>query len=90
MISSSYDITEFVVNISDKGYFEILQSADKEATEVERTLYKNYLHNDPDTSTEREYAESLKGLICFLTNTVDPFERNDLNSGLFKQLLNGN
>lgn len=87
MISSSYDITEFIGSIIDKGYYDILLTADKEATEVERGLYKNYLHNNPNTNAEKEYAESLKGLICFLTSTVDPFDKNAIYSGLFKQLL---
>ena len=87
MISSSYSLKEFIGVMSNKSYHDILLIADKEATEVERHLYRTNSYNDNNTSEGKEYAESLKGLICFLTSTVDPFDKNDLYSGLFKQLV---
>lgn len=87
MISSSYNISEFIGIIAHKSYNDILLTAEKEATEVERQLYRTNTYYDHKMSNKKEYAEALKELICFMRNTVNPFDKNDPHSALFKKLF---
>ena len=77
MISPSCSIAEFVSAITDKGYSDILLFTDQEATEAERRLYKKRAKDCDDQAGEKAYAESLKGLICYMRYTVKPGKLSD-------------
>ena len=66
MISANCDIREFISELENKDYFEMIYLLDKEATEAERQLY-----NPKSEMSERqicgpEYANNLKNLIFYL------------------------
>lgn len=86
MISQSYNMSEFVSVIGNKNYDDILMTTEKEATEVERHIYKIRSGNIPGSENEVEYAQSLKDLIFYLKSTVDPFPKKNPNSQLFKKI----
>ncbi len=72
MISANCDIQEFISELANKSYFEMIYLLDKEATAAERQLFK------PKTAiAERpirgpEYVNKLKNLIYYLRYGAKP------------------
>jgi hypothetical protein len=72
MISSKFDINDFLETQRDKDYFDIIFMADKEATKAERiALQSGYEIGERERSL-KVYADDLKDLIIFLRSTVRP------------------
>jgi hypothetical protein len=72
MISVNCDIREFISELKNKDFFEMIYLLDKEATEAERQLY-----NPKSAMSERqicgpEYASNLKNLIFYLRYGARP------------------
>jgi hypothetical protein len=84
MISPTHNIEEFIGVIADKGYTEILLLTEREATEVERHIYRTRANDDSDITEEKVYAETLKELICYLRYSVNPFESDYPNLSIFR------
>ena len=69
MLSSSYNILEFMRKVEHCGYEELIQVTNREATETERHFYK-YRHSDQKSPLRQDYALTLKGIILFLRHGV--------------------
>ena len=72
MISENCDIREFICELENKDFFEMIYLLDKEATEVERQLF-----NPKSSMSERqicgpEYVNNLKGLVFYLRYGAKP------------------
>src|SRR5260370_31232661 len=72
MISSSFDLLEFVDAVKDKGRLEIISVAQREVYLAEQRSFgvKGAVRNRANGSTR--YAANLKGLIFLLTQEVTP------------------
>ena len=72
MISANCDIREFISELENKDFFEMIYLLDKEATEAERQLF-----NPKSEMSERqicgpEYVSNLKKLIFYLRYGAKP------------------
>ena len=72
MISANCDIREFISELENKDFFEMIYLLDKEATEAERQLF-----NPKSKLCERqicgpEYVSNLKDLIFYLRYGAKP------------------
>jgi len=72
MISANCDIREFISELENKDFFEMICLLEKEATEAERQLF-----NPKSKLCERqicgpEYVSNLKNLIFYLKYDVRP------------------
>jgi hypothetical protein len=72
MISANCDIREFIVELENKNFFEMIYLLDREATEAERQLF-----NPKSELSERqicgpEYVSDLKNLILYLRYGAKP------------------
>ncbi|MGD9365142.1 MAG: hypothetical protein PVH87_05560 [Desulfobacteraceae bacterium] len=68
MLSSSFDICEFIDKVKDHSKHEILYLADREATEAERHLYKHSLKDNNEAA--RSYAVQLKDIVLYMRHGV--------------------
>ncbi len=68
MLSSSFNITEFIEKVKDHSFEEIIWMTDKEATEAERYLLKICLEGE--RAKVMSYAGCLKDFILFLRHGV--------------------
>ena len=71
MISSSFDIFEFVRKVKGRCDQEIVYLADREATAAERYLYKHTRNSPPDPMPDdcadiRYYIDLLKDFISYI------------------------
>lgn len=68
MLSSSFDICEFIDKVKGHSGQEIIFMADQEATEAERHLYKKY----PDNHLEyaRTYVTLLKDVVLYMRHGI--------------------
>lgn len=68
MLSSSFDICEFIDKVKDHSEQEIIYLADQEATEAERSLYKHgHKGNNEDA---RSYVMLLKDIVLYMRHGV--------------------
>ncbi len=72
MISANCDIREFISNLENKDFYEMIYMLDQEATEAERQLF-----NPKSKLCERqicgpEYVANLKNLIFYLRYGARP------------------
>ena len=68
MLSTSFDIGEFIDKVKDRSGREIIHLADQEATEAERLLYRSrHRNNGADL---RSYAMLLKDIVLFMRHGV--------------------
>ena len=68
MLSSSFDIAEFLEKVKGHSYHEIIWMTDQEATAAERQYYKK--NCDTDCEQMMSYARSLKDFICFMRHGI--------------------
>lgn len=68
MLSSSFNITEFIEKVKDHSFEEIIWMTDKEATEAERYLLR--ICREGERDRVMSYAGCLKDLILFLRHGV--------------------
>jgi hypothetical protein len=68
MLSSSFDISEFIEKAKGLSGHEIILMAHQEATEAERCLYRQY----PDESRgyARTYATQLKDVVLYMRHGI--------------------
>jgi hypothetical protein len=77
MISTNFNVGEFIKSASSQSYLDIIHMADLEATEAERLFYrKRYQINGMEKGKIIDYVQVLKDLIFYLrygfkTKTVD-------------------
>jgi hypothetical protein len=70
MISSSYEIREFIECVRDKSYWDMLTLLNDEATEAERMLYSRKTIPMDTHLRNKTYARVLKAFITFLRHGV--------------------
>ena len=85
MISEKFSLREMVENISNCGFYEMIEKIDMEATEAERISIKYKRASDAD-SPEETYAKDLKALINFLRYDIFLGNMNTQNGILFLYL----
>ena len=66
MISANCDIREFISELENKDYFEMIYLLDKEATEAERQLFNPKSKLCEKQICGPEYVNNLKDLIFYL------------------------
>jgi len=71
MLSSSFDISEFIKRVKGHSDQEIIFLADQEATATERFLYKHgkcrqKISNAEDCADARHYAVLLKDFVLYI------------------------
>jgi hypothetical protein len=86
MISTSFDLKQFVEAVQDKDYFDIICFADREATEAERVSYQKRKSAGLNQKDCREYVSLLKGLILFMRHGIKAFGVSDTNLELFSTI----
>jgi hypothetical protein len=72
MISANCDIREFISELEDKDFFEMIYMLDKEATEAERQLFNPKSRFCEKQICGPEYVISLKNLIFYLRYGAKP------------------
>jgi len=72
MISANCDIREFISELENKDYFEMIYLLDKEATEAERQLYNPNIMDSKRQICGSEYVSNLKDLIFYLRYGARP------------------
>jgi hypothetical protein len=65
MLSESCNILEFLDKVKCNNYHRVLTLADREATDVERSLIKSH-HDTVKSGKRQEYAATLKDIITFM------------------------
>ena len=90
MISDNCDIREFISELENKDFFEMIYLLDKEATEAERQLF-----NPKSEMSERqicgpEYVSKLKNLIFYLRYGAKPKGLKQENLNLFNSVCEKN
>lgn len=71
MLSSSFDISEFLQQVEGHSRQEIIYLADQEATETERYLYKHKkcqqdMSDTEDCADAKHYAVLLKDFVLYM------------------------
>lgn len=69
MISTSYNMKEFIEAVRDEDYFDVIHLTNREATESERLSYRRREASALNQHL-REYANNLKGLILFMRHGI--------------------
>jgi hypothetical protein len=87
VISSNGDINEFLEEIGDKEFYDIIVMANKEATEVERIALHSGDITGGKNNCGKDYANNLKELIFFLRYTVKPKKLTDKFGYLSEKVL---
>jgi len=68
MLSSSFDIGEFIDKVKGHSDQEIIYMADQEATQAERHLYKHC--NADSCDTARSYVLLLKDIVMYMRHGI--------------------
>jgi hypothetical protein len=84
MISQSCDFDEFIENVRDRDYLEVIYLADKEATEAERLRYRSRIRRPDPLEVCAGYADALKGFIRFMRYGV---KSPSIEDSLHEELL---
>jgi hypothetical protein len=66
VISENYNIREFIAELENKDFFEMIYLLDKEATEAERKLFNLKTKLGASQICVLEYVSDLKNLIFYL------------------------
>ena len=90
MISANCDIRDFIVELENKDYFEMIYLIDKEATEAERQLFNPRSEMSERVICGPEYVSNLKNLIFYLRYGARPkgFRKEDIS--LFDSICENN
>lgn len=70
MISSSYDINEFVEGVRGKDYAQVIALAENEALEVWRASYQRRREADAEEDESRRYETVLKEFVHYLKSGI--------------------
>ena len=74
MVSPNCDIGEFISELENKDFFEMIYLLDKEATEAERQLLRPISRRGETPICGSEYVNNLKNLIFYLRYGARPRE----------------
>jgi hypothetical protein len=85
MLSDAFSIVEFLDKAKSDNYQRVLTLAHREATDVERFLYKKQNVSAGDTKL-REYATVLKDFICYMRYGIKTRKVRSLDLEHFKDL----
>lgn len=85
MLSDTFSIVEFLDKAKCSNYQRVLTLADREATDVERVLYKKQNAAVGDTKL-REYANTLKDFISYMRYGIKTRKVRLLDLDHFKAL----
>ena len=85
MLSETYSIVEFLDKAKGNTYQHVLTLADREATDVERFLYKKQRAAMSLTKL-REYAATLKDFIAYMRYGIKTRNMRPLDLDHFKAL----
>jgi hypothetical protein len=72
VISRECRFLDFIGAVRNKGYFEILDMANREATEAERIMLRRRVDERIRQRCGKEYAERIKQLISYMRYEVKP------------------
>jgi hypothetical protein len=72
MISTNCDIREFIAELENKDFFEMIYLLDQEATEAERQLFNPRSELSKKRICGPEYVSNLKNLIFYLRYGARP------------------
>jgi hypothetical protein len=72
MISANCDIREFISNLENKDFYEMIYMLDQEATEAERQLFNPKSKLCEKQICGPEYVANLKNLIFYLRYGAQP------------------
>lgn len=72
MISKALDVEEFVEEIKNKEYMDIIYLTEQEATAAERNYYRSSKEMDKCCESWKQYADSLKSFVSFMRYGVKP------------------
>jgi len=70
MISKSCNFSEFLDNIANLNYADIILRANDEATKAERAFYKHKARQESESKMYQEYAFALKNFIYFIRSSM--------------------
>jgi hypothetical protein len=87
MISSDCDISKFIKATLGKDALDIIELADKEATEAERNRYRSGAETHRRRRCGHQYAQQLKDLIFFIRYGVRPAGLPPGHMQLFKSMM---
>jgi hypothetical protein len=85
MISSNYDLNEFLISVEGKDYSNIILLANREATEAERIVLHSEFKIGKKEQCAKDYADELKELIFFLRSTIVP-KKTDMKFGQLSKI----
>jgi hypothetical protein len=85
MLSDTFNIVEFLDKAKCNNYQRVLTLAHREATDVERYLYKHRDHRVGD-SKQSEYASILKDFISYMRYGFKTRKVRSLDLEFFKRL----
>jgi hypothetical protein len=80
MISRECQFSEFMGAVLGKDYFDVIELAEREATETERLLLRVHGDDSRRTRCGKDYAQRIKLLIDYMRYEVKPhakFARDD-------------
>ena len=90
MISANCDIREFISELENKDFFEMIYLLDKEATEAERQLFSLKSKMDEGKICGPEYVSNLKNLIFYLRYGARPSELQEEHIRLLDSVCDKN
>jgi hypothetical protein len=90
MISENCDIRDFIVELENKDYFEMIYLIDKEATEAERQLFNPRSEMSERVNCGPEYVSNLKNLIFYLRYGARPKGLRKEDIRLFDSICENN
>jgi hypothetical protein len=82
MLSSSFDIYEFIDKVKGRSEQEIIYLADMEATEAERHLYKSFKNERNETAGG--YVALLKDVVLYFRHGVRTHAIRQINFPCFE------
>lgn len=90
MISTNCEIADFLQATEGKDIQEIIELADREATEAERCLYRSGAAAELKNGCGRQYAQCLKDLIFFMRYGIKPAGLDPAHLALFRSITLNN
>lgn len=81
-----YDIEDFIEQVKDKDYHEILRLAAEEGSRVQRASYKVRGATEARRQGSPQYARLLGGLVFFLKSGVKPSGIDDWDFQRFRPI----
>lgn len=84
MLSSSFNIAEFIEKVKGRSLHDIIWMTDQEATEAERCLYKRCHESERDQIAS--YTGCLKDFVVYVRHGVRTSDTRELELDAFRNL----